>query len=174
MLVVGLASLGAAAYLAHRGIHLANVDLAMHSDSSQSAGSFVAAIACGIVGILVLMGLFVQAPNEARVLQFFGSYAGTLRTEGLRWTSPFNSRRAISLRVRTFETDKIKVNDIDGNPIEIAAIVQWRVVDTANACFEVENYVDFVQLQAECAILRAIIRTIPTTNVKSACAANPI
>ena len=152
MLVVGLASLGAAAYLAHRGIHLANVDLAMHSDSSQSAGSFVAAIACGIVGILVLMGLFVQAPNEARVLQFFGSYAGTLRTEGLRWTSPFNSRRAISLRVRTFETDKIKVNDIDGNPIEIAAIVQWRVVDTANACFEVENYVDFVQLQAESAV----------------------
>ena len=152
MLLVGLAILGSAAYFAQRGLRLANADLAMHTASSSVLSSFAIALTCGVAGLLVLKGLFVQAPNEARVLQFFGSYVGTLRTEGLRWTSPFNTRRAISLRVRTFETEKIKVNDVDGNPIEIAAIVQWRVVDTANACFEVENYVDFVQLQAESAV----------------------
>ena len=114
------------------------------------AGSFV-------VGIIVLAGLFVQAPNEARVLQFFGRYVGTVRTEGLRWTNPFNSKLRLSLRVHNFETAKIKVNDVDGNPIEIAAIVVWRVVDTAQAAFAVENYVSYVHVQAE-----AAVRTLAT------------
>lgn len=103
-------------------------------------------------GILVLKGLFVQGPNEARVLQFFGRYVGTVRAEGLRWTNPLNSKRAISLRVHNFETAKIKVNDIDGNPIEIAAVVVWKVSDTAMACFAVEDYQNFVHVQAESAV----------------------
>lgn len=105
-----------------------------------------------IGGILVLKGLFVQGPNEARVLQLFGRYVGTVREEGLRWTNPLNSKRAISLRVHNFETAKIKVNDIDGNPIEIATVVVWKVSDTAMACFAVEDYQHFVHVQAESAV----------------------
>ena len=112
----------------------------------------VAAIAAFTTGIFVLKGLFVQGPNEARVLRFFGRYIGTVRTEGLRWTNPLNAKARISLRVHNFETAKIKVNDLEGNPIEIAAIVVWRVVDTAQASFAVENYASFVHVQAESAV----------------------
>ncbi|HTJ47255.1 MAG TPA: SPFH domain-containing protein, partial [Kofleriaceae bacterium] len=91
-------------------------------------------------------------PNEARVLQFFGRYVGTTRDEGLRWANPFYSKRTISLRARNFETQKIKVNDVEGNPIEIGAIVTWRVVDSAQACFDVQDYGSFVTVQAEAAV----------------------
>lgn len=103
-------------------------------------------------GALVLAGLFVVNPNEARVLQLFGRYVGTCREEGLRWTIPFFTKRAISLRVRNFETAKIKVNDVEGNPIEIATIVVWKVRDTAEACFAIDDYVGFVHTQAESAV----------------------
>lgn len=109
------------------------------------------------LGILVLKGLFVQGPNEARVLQLFGKYTGTVRAEGLRWTNPLKTKRSISLKIRNFETEKIKVNDIEGNPIEIAAIVVWSVTDTAMACFAVEDYQNFVHVQAE-----AAVRTLAT------------
>ena len=105
-----------------------------------------------LLAILALVGLYVVNPNQARVLQFFGRYVGTVRDEGLRWSSPFYSKRAISLRARNFETAKIKVNDIDGNPIEIAAIVTWKVVDTAQAMFEVQDYQSFVMVQSEAAV----------------------
>jgi regulator of protease activity HflC (stomatin/prohibitin superfamily) len=105
-----------------------------------------------LAGMLILRGNFVVGPNEARVLTFFGKYAGTVNTQGLRWANPFSTRRPLSLRARNFETAKIKVNDIDGNPIEIAAIVVWRVTDTAQAAFDVEDFIGFVQVQSEAAV----------------------
>ncbi len=104
------------------------------------------------VEIVLLAGLFVVNPNEARVLQLFGSYSGTAREAGLRWANPFYTKRHISLRVRNFESGKLKVNDADGNPIEIAAVVVWRVVDTAEACFEVDDYEHYVKVQTEAAV----------------------
>jgi regulator of protease activity HflC (stomatin/prohibitin superfamily) len=103
-------------------------------------------------GILILSGLFVVQPNEARVLTLFGRYAGSVRNDGLWWVNPFTSKKKISLRVRNFQSEKMKVNDFNGNPIEIAAVIVWRVVDSAKALFDVENYETFVNIQAETAI----------------------
>ena len=102
--------------------------------------------------LFLLGGLFMVNPNEGRVLQLFGKYVGTARMEGLRWANPLYAKRRISLRVRNFETNRLKVNDVDGNPIEIAAIVVWKVVDTAEATFQVDNYENFVKIQSESAI----------------------
>jgi regulator of protease activity HflC (stomatin/prohibitin superfamily) len=105
-----------------------------------------------VFGIILLVGNMVIGPNEARVLTFFGRYAGTVRDPGLRWVNPFTAKRPVSLRARNFETAKIKVNDIEGNPIEIGAIIVWRVVDTAQALFDVESFASYVQIQAEAAV----------------------
>ena len=105
-----------------------------------------------LVAGFVLLGVFVVNPNEGRVLQFFGDYVGTVKTPGLRWANPFYSKKRISLRVRNFESTKLKVNDLEGNPIEIAAVVVWRVVDTAEAVFEVDDYQNFVKVQTEAAV----------------------
>ena len=106
-----------------------------------------------ILGLcLALVGLFVVNPNEARVLQFFGDYVGTVKTPGLRWANPFYTKKRISLRIRNFESTKLKVNDHEGNPIEIAAVVVWRVVDSAEAVFEVDDYQNFVKVQTEAAV----------------------
>ncbi|MYE82748.1 MAG: SPFH domain-containing protein [Gammaproteobacteria bacterium] len=102
--------------------------------------------------IFLLAGLFMVNPNEARVLQLFGRYVGTVGDQGLRWANPLYSKRRISIRVRNFETDRSKVNDAEGNPIEIAAVVVWRVVDTAEATFEVDDYVNFMRVQSESAV----------------------
>jgi regulator of protease activity HflC (stomatin/prohibitin superfamily) len=101
---------------------------------------------------LLMVGIFVVNPNEGRVLQLFGDYVGTVRTPGLRWANPFYTKKRISLRVRNFESTRLKVNDIEGNPIEIAAVVVWRVVDTAEAVFEVDDYQNFVKVQTEAAV----------------------
>jgi regulator of protease activity HflC (stomatin/prohibitin superfamily) len=106
-------------------------------------------IAASIVG---LAGLFTVAPNQGQVLQLFGAYRGTAKQEGLRWANPFYSKKRVSLRVRNFESAHLKVNDTDGNPIEIAAIVVWRVVDTAEAVFEVDDYEHYVRMQTESAV----------------------
>jgi regulator of protease activity HflC (stomatin/prohibitin superfamily) len=105
-------------------------------------------------------GLTPVNPNEARAVVFVGHYAGTLREQGLHWVNPFTVRKRISVRVRNFETSKLKVNDFDGNPIEIAAIVVWKVTDTAEALFEVDDYENFVHVQAESA-LRNLAMTHP-------------
>ena len=97
-------------------------------------------------------GLFVVNPNEARVLQLFGSYIGTVTDPGLRWANPFYTKKRVSLRVSNFETSKMKVNDNRGNPVEIAAVVVWKVVDTAEAIFEVDDYVHYVHVQSEAAV----------------------
>ena len=99
--------------------------------------------------VFTATGFFQVQPNQGQVLQLFGRYAGTVREAGLRWTNPFYSKRAVSLRVRNFESGKLKVNDADGNPIEIAAVVVWQVVDTAEAVFCVDDYENYVQIQSE-------------------------
>jgi regulator of protease activity HflC (stomatin/prohibitin superfamily) len=119
---------------------------------AQGAWAFVAWFLVDLVAMVCLGGLFVVNPNEGRVLQLFGDYKGTVSTPGLRWASPFYTKKRISLRVRNFESGRLKVNDSDGNPIEIAAVVVWRVVDTAEAVFEVDNYENYVKVQTEAAV----------------------
>jgi len=106
----------------------------------------------GVVLFVSLFGLTVVNPNEARVVQLFGRYKGSLKAQGLWWVNPLTSRRKVSLRVRNFESGKLKVNDHDGNPIEIAAVVVWRVVETAEAMFHVDDYEHFVHVQSESAV----------------------
>lgn len=113
-----------------------------------------------VLTLFTLKGFFQVAPNEGQVLQLFGKYAGTVRDEGLRWTNPFYSRRRVSLRVRNFESSKLKVNDSDGNPIEIACIVVWQVIDTAEAVFCVDDYENFATIQSESA-LRQMAQNYP-------------
>ena len=112
----------------------------------------VTAILGVVLGALGLAGLFVVNPNEGKVLQLFGSYAGTARTPGLRWANPFFTKKRVSLRIRNFESARLKVNDREGNPIEIAAVVVWRVVDSAEAAFEVDDYENYVHVQSEAAL----------------------
>jgi regulator of protease activity HflC (stomatin/prohibitin superfamily) len=109
-------------------------------------------IAATLVAGLGLGGLFIVNPGEAKVLQLFGNYRGTVRDPGLRWANPFLSKRPVSVRVRNFESQKLKVNDHSGNPIEIAAVVVWRVVDSAEALFFVDQYENFVNVQSEAAL----------------------
>src|SRR5262245_22762431 len=106
------------------------------------------------VGVTTLMffGLFVVNPNEAQVVTLFGNYNGSMRKTGLWWVNPFTTRRRVSMRVRNFESARLKVNDNHGNPIEIAAVVVWKVVDSAEAMFEVDNYENFVLVQCEAAL----------------------
>ncbi len=104
---------------------------------------------------ILWFGLFMVHPNEARVLQLFGKYVGTARTPGLRYANPFYSKRKVSVRIRNFETNQLKVNDRNSNPIDIASVVVWRVVDTAEALFEVDDFVEYVHVQSEAA-LRAL------------------
>jgi len=113
----------------------------------------IVAFAIGLgFSAFLLTGLFVVNPNEAKVLQLFGQYVGTAKTPGLRFANPLYRKRTISQRVRNFESGKLKVNDLDGNPIEIAAVVVWKVVDTAEAVFEVDNYDNYVHVQSESAL----------------------
>ena len=106
-----------------------------------------------LVGDLIAMcGFFVVAPNQSMVLTLFGKYKGTVRRDGLHWANPFFANVKMSLRVRNFETTHLKVNDHDGNPIEIAAVVVWKVVDSAEALFEVDHYEDYVKVQCESAL----------------------
>jgi len=139
---------------------LANGAWFVRSIQTQSVASILVAILFGIVLLVCLGGFFTVAPNEGKVLQFFGRYVGTVRDAGPRWTNPFYSKRGVSLRVRNFESSKLKVNDLDGNPIEIAAVVVWQVVDTAEALFQVNDYEDFVHIQSESA-LRAMATSYP-------------
>ena len=105
-----------------------------------------------VLGLFLLTGLIVVNPNEAKVLQFFGRYAGTVKQAGLRWANPLYTKKRISQRIRNFESAHLKVNDNEGNPIEIAAVVVWRVVDTAEAVFEVDDYNNYVKVQTEAAL----------------------
>ena len=122
------------------------------SAAHQSVPGVVTCVLAGLVLIVCLAGLFMVQPNQGVVVQLFGKYVGTCREPGLRWTNPFYSKKPVSLRVRNFESAKLKVNDIEGNPVEIACIVVWQVVDTAEAVFHVDDYENFVHVQSESAL----------------------
>jgi regulator of protease activity HflC (stomatin/prohibitin superfamily) len=122
------------------------------SVEADSQAGIIASITVAVLAALMIPGLFVVNPNEAKVLQLFGAYKGTVKDEGLRWANPLFTKKRVSLRIRNFESAKLKVNDNEGNPIEIAAVVVWRVVDTAEAVFEVDDYENYVHVQAESAV----------------------
>ncbi len=128
----------------------------------RAENGFIAAIGLLIVTLafLGMPGLFTVAPNEGKVLTLFGTYKGTAKTPGLWFTNPFMTKKAVSLRIRNFETNKLKVNDARSNPVEIGAIVVWKVIDTAEATFEVNDYVQYVAVQSESAV-RALASSYP-------------
>jgi SPFH domain / Band 7 family len=130
--------------------------LAQHSSS-------VSVIGPAVVALVILSSLVIVQPGQTRVVRFFGSYVGTVRRTGLSWILPLTDRRNVSVRVRNFETNHLKVNDADGNPVEIASIVVWQVADTARALFAVDDYLNFVRVQAESA-LRHVATTHPYDN----------
>jgi regulator of protease activity HflC (stomatin/prohibitin superfamily) len=125
-----------------------------------SIAGIVAAVLASIIVLIMWAGFFMIHPNEAKVLQLFGKYVGTARDPGLKWANPFFAKTAVSTRVRNFESGKLKVNDSRGSPIEIAAVVVWKVFDTAEALFEVDDYEEFVNIQSESA-LRNLSTTYP-------------
>jgi len=122
------------------------------SATGAKAALIVLGILVGVAAFVAMCGLNMVAPGEARVVQLFGRYRGTIRQDGLRWVNPLTSRTKISTRVRNHETAVLKVNDAYGNPIELAAVVVWRVEDTAQATFEVDDYIEFVSTQTEAAV----------------------
>ena len=136
-------------FLAAVGAGIAMVVLGVQGGSP---GRIVGGLVGTLAALFLLAGLFMVEPNQGRVLTLFGAYRGSERSTGLRWANPFMTKRAISLRVRNFETAHLKVNDADGNPVEIAAVVVWRVIDTFDAVFLVDNYEDFVHVQSESAL----------------------
>jgi len=129
------------------------------SDDESIAGNVTICIIAFILGLLLARPLIIIQPGEARVIQFFGRYIGTARRTGLTWVMPLTTRRSVSIKVHNFETSALKVNDADGNPVDVAAIVVWQVADTARATFAVEDYANFVAVQAE-----AAVRHVATTH----------
>jgi regulator of protease activity HflC (stomatin/prohibitin superfamily) len=125
--------------------------LVVFSGDAQ-AWVLVAAIGVLVVAVLVVTGFLINEPNISKVVLFFGRYVGTVKRNGVWWTWPFTERRKVSLRVQNFDSQALKVNDANGNPIEVAAVVVWRVTDTARAAFAVEDYEDFVRIQTETAV----------------------
>jgi regulator of protease activity HflC (stomatin/prohibitin superfamily) len=143
-LALGLAGLALGACLVAAGSTVT-------ADGAKAA-LIVVGVLVGLAALIAMSGLNTVAPGEARVVQLFGRYRGTIRQDGLRWVNPFTSRTKISTRVRNHETAVLKVNDAYGNPIELAAVVVWRVEDTAQATFEVDDFLEFVATQTEAAV----------------------
>ncbi|MGY1458995.1 MULTISPECIES: SPFH domain-containing protein [unclassified Luteimonas] len=125
-----------------------------------TAFHLVAGIIAAAVAGLCLLGLYMVEPNQSAVLSLFGKYVGTVHENGLRWNNPFFTKRKVSLRIRNFESGKLKVNELDGSPIEIAAVIVWKVVDSAEAVFNVDDYESFVHIQSEAA-LRGMATSYP-------------
>jgi len=141
---------------------LAILDVWVFVNAAKSNAVLTGAAAAVAMAVLILLwvGLFVVQPNQAKALQLFGSYVGTVKAPGLWWANPFLSKRGVSLRVRNFETGKLKVNDHASNPIEIGAVVVWQVVDSAEALFEVDSFENYVNVQSESA-LRGLANQYP-------------
>lgn len=153
--LAGIPFIGVCLVLAAAGVTV----LVRSAPEQNIAGMITGALVIAVTALMV-KGFFQVAPNDGQVLQLFGKYAGTVRDPGLRWTNPFYSKQRVSLRVRNFESGKLKVNDNDGNPIEIAAVVVWQVLDTAEAVFCVDDYENFVHIQSESA-LRQMAQNYP-------------
>jgi regulator of protease activity HflC (stomatin/prohibitin superfamily) len=128
--------------------------------TTHSASTLVVAVTIVIVAGLCLLGLYMVEPNQAAVLSLFGKYVGTVKDNGLRWNNPFYTKKKVSQRVRNFESGRLKVNELDGSPIEIAAVIVWQVVDSAEAVYNVDDYESFVHIQSESA-LRAMATSYP-------------
>ncbi|RLK55212.1 SPFH domain-containing protein [Actinokineospora cianjurensis] len=161
----GLPIAAGALVIALGGLALVGVGVvALGGEIELSTGAAVAALVFGalitLAAVVTTGGLTMVAPGEARVVQFLGRYTGTVRLDGLRWVNPFTTRRKVSTRIRNHETAVMKVNDADGSPIEIAAVVVWQVQDTARAVFEVDDFIAFVAIQTETAV-RHIATTYP-------------
>ena len=148
MLLGLLAVLGFGAYLIYTGANTGSVAWTV-------LGSLVL-----IVSFFCLFGLYMVEPNQAAVVSLFGKYVGTVKENGLRWNNPFYSKKKVSMRVRNFESGKLKVNELDGSPIEIAAVIVWQVVDSAEAVYNVDDYESFVHIQSESA-LRTMATSYP-------------
>lgn len=139
---------------------IADAALLLQGVVGQSLPMIGLAILAGICLVICFGGFFNLEPNQAAVLSLFGKYVGTARESGLRWTNPFYAARKVSLRVRNFESSKLKVNELEGSPIEIAAVIVWQVVDSAEAVYNVDDYESFVHIQSESA-LRAMATSYP-------------
>jgi regulator of protease activity HflC (stomatin/prohibitin superfamily) len=124
----------------------------VRSAQDGSATMVVGSAVVLALSVILMAGVFIVNPNEAKVIQFFGDYVGSAKTPGLRWANPLYTKKRISLRVRNFESGKLKVNDNEGNPIEIAAVVVWKVIDSAEAVFQVDDYNNYVHVQSESAL----------------------
>ena len=138
----------------------ASLYLVIQGVRSASPALIAAGLVVLVVTAVLLCGFYMVEPNQAAVLSLFGKYIGTSKDQGLRWNNPFFSTRKISLRTRNFESSKLKVNDLDGSPIEIASVVVWQVVDSAEAVYNVDDYESFVHIQSESA-LRAMATSYP-------------
>ncbi|MHB1038374.1 MAG: SPFH domain-containing protein [Pirellulales bacterium] len=137
------------------GLLVAFIFSVVAADKARELPNFyllVGGILVEALGVFLCYGYFTLQPNEARVLMLFGAYRGTSRDAGFRWTNPLNTKKRISLRSRNLNGERLKVNDKRGNPIEIAAVVVWRTEDTAQACFDVQNYEEYVKIQSESAV----------------------
>ena len=137
-----------------------SIYMLVQAGRADSGYGVMAAIVALLIEFICLFGLTVVNPNEARVVQLFGRYKGSIKEQGFWWVNPLTRRHRVSLRVRNFETTNLKVNDQDGNPIEIAAVVVWRVVETAEAMFHVDDFEHFVHVQSESAV-RNLATTYP-------------
>jgi len=133
-------------------LFIANGYMFFRALQSTTIPLIIFSVLIAIVLLICFAGFFMVHPNQARVLTLFGTYVGSARETGLRWANPFYAKKAVSLRVRNFDCDPLKVNDSSGNPIEIAAVVVWKVVDSAEASFEVDDYISFVKIQTEAAL----------------------
>jgi regulator of protease activity HflC (stomatin/prohibitin superfamily) len=147
VLMVALAALGGIVWLFLSGIET--------PERGASPATLLTAVGLLLLWVFLMTGFFMVSPNEAKVLQLFGDYVGTAKIPGLRYANPLYKYRKLSLRVRNFESGQLKVNDHEGNPIEIAAVVVWRVVETAEATFEVDDYEHYVRVQSEAALRNA-------------------
>ena len=132
----------------------------IHGARNDSVLIVGAAVLASVVLFFAMLGFYMVEPNQSAVISLFGKYVGTVKDQGLRWNNPFYSKKKISLRVRNFESGKLKVNELDGSPIEIAAVIVWEVVDSAEAVFNVDDYQSFMHIQSESA-LRAMASSYP-------------
>lgn len=139
---------------------IADVAWFIHGAATNSPFDLVLSIPLGVLLIGSFAGLYMVEPNQAAVLTLFGRYVGTVKDSGLRWNNPFYGKRKVSLRVRNFESGRLKVNELDGSPIEIAAVIVWKVVDSAEAVFNVDDFESFVHVQSEAAV-RAMATSYP-------------
>ncbi len=149
VMIVFLIILGVSSFM---NTHTSSVGYATITQEGVNVSAVISFIALCILILIVPIGNIIVKPNESRVLLFFGKYVGTIKDEGFWWVNPFTSKHSVSLKTCNLNSEQLKVNDLNGNPIEIGAVVVWRVIDSAKAILDVENYEQYVNIQSEIAI----------------------